>query len=87
MKTEFIFDAKERDDGSLYITGRDLPGFRLLIHPGENAEAEIMSAFKTFYPLYIASKAKSEMETRAPKVEKRVNMPKEFSLLTEFALA
>jgi hypothetical protein len=83
----FTMDAKERKDGRLYITSKDLSGFRLIVHPGENLEEEVVGALKVFYPLHMASKAKAEAQKRVPRVERTSKRLGEFSLSAEFEMA
>ena len=58
----YVLDGKRREDGSLYITSGDLPGFRLVVGPEENLEQEVTKAVNAFYPLFMASKARAEAE-------------------------
>jgi hypothetical protein len=52
--------AHRRDDGRLYITSSDLPGFRFLAEPEEEFQNELLAALREFYPIYHAAKAKAD---------------------------
>jgi hypothetical protein len=89
MPTEtFTFDGKRMDDGRIYITSNDLTGFRLIVHPGENVEAELVSALNAFFPLYMAVKAKAAAKARAPKIAThQVRDHNSYSFSAEYAMA
>jgi len=80
----FTMDTKTRDDGRLYVTSKDLPGFRLIVHPDEDLEATVVGALKVFFPLHMASKASAEARQRVPRVERTSTREGELSLSAEF---
>jgi len=64
----FTFHGKEMEDGRVYFSSKEMPGFRLIVHPGENTEAKLHSAFMDFLPHHMASKARQAARERAPTI-------------------
>lgn len=67
------------EDGRVYITSETLPGFRLVVQPGENLEAEVISALKVFYPYRIAAVARARMQEGAPSAPTELRPPPEYA--------
>ncbi|MEJ0048298.1 MAG: hypothetical protein WDN04_20865 [Rhodospirillales bacterium] len=55
----FKLHVAPREGGFLYVTSRDLPGFRVLAR-AETMEEAVSEAFSQFYPLWKASEARRE---------------------------
>ena len=88
MRSEtFTFHGQEMDDGSIYITTDDLPGFRLIATDEASIESEIASALRVFYPIYVAAKAKAEASNRNLLISSVRRTDRTLDLSAEFAFA
>jgi hypothetical protein len=88
MRSEtFNFQGTELEDGRIYVTSDDLPGFRLVVSDEESLERELTSALRTFYPIYIAAKARAEASNRQPRLSKPDRSRGSYELSAEFSFA
>ena len=88
MRSEtFTLHGQEFDDGRIYITSTDLPGFRLFVVDRTNMDYQIIGALRMFYPIYIAAKARTEAKQRQPRLSKASPSRGSFDLSAEFSFA
>ena len=55
MARTYRLSPKERDDGSLYYTCPELPGFHYIVAPGEELAATLVPAFKEYLALAVST--------------------------------
>jgi hypothetical protein len=88
MRSEtFSLHGLELEDGSIYMTSKDLPGFRLLVIDAKDIERDVTAALRSFYPMFIASKARAEARNRQPRLSKLDRSSGSYDLSAEFAFA
>jgi len=88
MRSEtFTLHGQETKEGRIYLTSPDLHGFRLLVSNEANLEREVTEALRTFYPLYISAKAKTEARQREPRLSRVHASHGKFDMSAEFAFA
>ncbi len=63
MSVSYNLDVRRRGGDFLYITSRDLPGFRVL-SKAIALEDSITSSFRAFYPLWLLAKGLTPQPTR-----------------------
>lgn len=88
---EFRIEGRPRDDGKVYFTSQDLPGFRLLLDYREDPNdyrEEIVAALEIFYPLFKAAEARQMTPSiKAAERPATHDRARSFGLVASFGVA
>ncbi len=90
MSEQFTIHGTARDDGYVFFTSPDIPGFRLLIEARDDVEAyrkDLISALQAFYPVYKSAEARRRVDSiiMATRPSARQTNPKSLDFLASFA--
>ena len=90
LKCTFDLEGREREDGSVYYTCADLPGFHFILGPEESIDEILAPALKDFAIRYLAGRMADSMPTffRPTRQEKAgLERAAPRKLMAEFACA
>ena len=83
---DFRFNARRREDGSVYLTSPDLPGLHYVCPPGKDPIAELAPILGEFLPRFYEAKLRHEKAT-IRREDKSAGAPSgDFSLVASVAI-
>jgi hypothetical protein len=83
---DFRFNARRRDDGSVYLSSPDLPGLHYICPEGEDPAAALAPILAEFLPRYYEAKLRHERATIRREGRSAGTPSGDFSLVASVAI-